>query len=87
MERRNVSLTIAMNWENLQAWDYSRMDKVRTMLTTTVDCYGREADSSAKVWIVQGTTTHSFVSFATHLASIFPIDAIRHFSVSRQDSN
>jgi hypothetical protein len=86
MPRQSVSLTIALEWDNLTPADHGRMDKVRTMLTTTVDTYGREADTRTKVWIVQGTTNHRFISFAQHLASIFPIDAVRHFAVSVQPS-
>lgn len=84
MDTMNVSLTILFDWEHAQAQDFGRADKLRTMFSNvTVDAYGRTATKSQKVLILQGITTHSYVSFATHLANIFPIDAIEHFGMSQ----
>jgi hypothetical protein len=83
MTTQSVSLTILLDWDNLTTRDYARMDKVRSMFgNMTVDSYGRDGETKAKVWIVQGTTSHTFISFAQHLADIFPIDAVTHYGVA-----
>ena len=84
MRRGKVSLSILFDWENAQAYDFNRAVKIRTMFTErTVDAYGREADTGEKVIIIQGVTNHSYVSFANHLASVFPSDAVVHIGYTR----
>lgn len=82
---RHVSLSIALDWDHMTTADYGRLDRTREMFRDTwVDTYGREADTQTKVWIVRASTSHTYISFAQHLANIFPIDAVVFLSVTNK---